>query len=112
MSIMLLWWALHLVSALQEDGSLEVVIVLYHHCMDLEWIVSSTSRFRYTVAKRGASYLDVLQFTIVTSDEKFRVVNACQNQDLFWALRGGGGAFGVRLSPFLALMDHFSLLHK
>lgn len=33
----------------------------------------------------------VLQFKIVTPDGKLRIANACQNTDLFWALRGGGG---------------------
>ncbi|KAH7335066.1 hypothetical protein B0J17DRAFT_720598 [Rhizoctonia solani] len=38
----------------------------------------------------------VLQFKIVTPDGRTQVANACQNQDLFWALRGGGGGtFGV-----------------
>ncbi|KAI9666386.1 MAG: hypothetical protein M1821_004322 [Bathelium mastoideum] len=41
----------------------------------------------------------VLEFHIVTPDGVFRIANACQNQDLFWALRGGGGgSFGVVLS--------------
>ncbi|KAH7335064.1 FAD-binding domain-containing protein [Rhizoctonia solani] len=40
----------------------------------------------------------VLQFKVVTPDGRARVANACQNQDLFWALRGGGGGtFGVVL---------------
>lgn len=40
----------------------------------------------------------VLQFRVVTPDGRFRVANVCQNQDLFWALRGGGGGtFGVVL---------------
>ncbi|KAJ6620105.1 FAD binding domain-containing protein [Mycena sp. CBHHK59/15] len=48
----------------------------------------------------------VLEFKIVTPDGKLRVANACQNTDLFWALRGGklfptiscgGGTFGVVL---------------
>ncbi|KAJ7472781.1 hypothetical protein FB451DRAFT_1134378 [Mycena latifolia] len=38
----------------------------------------------------------VLEFKIVTPDGKVRVANACQNTDIFWALRGGGGGtFGV-----------------
>ncbi|CEJ79827.1 hypothetical protein VHEMI00044 [[Torrubiella] hemipterigena] len=38
----------------------------------------------------------VLEFKVVTADGKLRVANAHQNQDLFWALRGGGGqAFGI-----------------
>ncbi|KAJ7196212.1 FAD-binding domain-containing protein [Mycena pura] len=38
----------------------------------------------------------VLEIKIVTPDGNLRTANACQNTDLFWALRGGGGAtFGV-----------------
>lgn len=38
----------------------------------------------------------VRQFRVVTPDGVLRVANACQNTDLFWALRGGGGGtFGV-----------------
>ncbi|KEP47286.1 putative isoamyl alcohol oxidase [Rhizoctonia solani 123E] len=40
----------------------------------------------------------VLQFRVVTPDGHALVANACQNQDLFWALRGGGGGtFGLVL---------------
>ncbi|KAG8715253.1 hypothetical protein FRC08_010783 [Ceratobasidium sp. 394] len=40
----------------------------------------------------------VRQFRIVTPDGVSRVANQCQNTDLFWALRGGGGGtFGVVL---------------
>ncbi|KDR84449.1 hypothetical protein GALMADRAFT_133744 [Galerina marginata CBS 339.88] len=46
----------------------------------------------------------VLEFKIVTPDGILRTVNQCQNQDLFFALRGGGGGtFGVVLeSSFIA----------
>lgn len=40
----------------------------------------------------------VVQYRVVTPDGAARTANACQNQDLFWALRGGGGGtFGVVL---------------
>ena len=40
----------------------------------------------------------VVQFTVVTPDGKVRIANRCQNSDLFWALRGGGGGtFGIVL---------------
>lgn len=40
----------------------------------------------------------VLEYKIVTPDGKLRIANECQNKDLFWALRGGGGGtFGVVL---------------
>jgi len=41
--------------------------------------------------------VDVLQFEIVTPDGELRIANAYNNEDLFWALRGGGPGFGVRL---------------
>ncbi|KAK6983987.1 cytokinin dehydrogenase 11 [Favolaschia claudopus] len=44
----------------------------------------------------------VLQFKVVTPDGIFRVANACENEDLFFALRGGGGGtFGVVLEATL-----------
>ena len=52
----------------------------------------------------------VVQIKIVTPDGQFRTANECQDSDLFWALRGGGGsAFGVvteltvRVEPRLTL---------
>ncbi|KAF9034095.1 hypothetical protein BJ165DRAFT_746484 [Panaeolus papilionaceus] len=40
----------------------------------------------------------ILEFKIVTADGKLLTVNKCQNPDLFFALRGGGGGtFGVVL---------------
>ncbi|KAF8660909.1 hypothetical protein AX16_001537 [Volvariella volvacea WC 439] len=40
----------------------------------------------------------VLQYKVVTPDGTLRIANSCQNQDLFFALRGGGGGtFGVVL---------------
>jgi hypothetical protein len=49
----------------------------------------------------------VLQFKIVTPDGLIRVANSCQDKDLFWALRGGGGgSFGVVLeATYLAETD-------
>ncbi|KAG0006015.1 hypothetical protein BGZ80_008578 [Entomortierella chlamydospora] len=39
---------------------------------------------------------NVLQYKVVTADGELKVANSYQNKDLFWALRGGGGAtFGV-----------------
>ncbi|KAF3068429.1 putative isoamyl alcohol protein [Daldinia childiae] len=40
----------------------------------------------------------VVEFKIVTPDGVVRIANQCQHEDLFWALRGGGGGtFGVVL---------------
>jgi hypothetical protein len=39
-----------------------------------------------------------VEFKVVTPDGEYRVANECQNEDLFWALRGGGGStWGVVL---------------
>jgi FAD/FMN-containing dehydrogenase len=44
----------------------------------------------------GIVAANLLQAHVVTADGRLRVANACQNADLFWALRGGGGGtFGV-----------------
>ncbi|KAG9077466.1 hypothetical protein FS749_010633, partial [Ceratobasidium sp. UAMH 11750] len=46
----------------------------------------------------GMAVDNVLQFTIVKPDGKVVKANTCQNKDLFWALRGGGGGtWGVTL---------------
>jgi FAD/FMN-containing dehydrogenase len=38
----------------------------------------------------------MLEAQVVTADGTLWIANACQNQDLFWALRGGGGGtYGV-----------------
>ena len=42
--------------------------------------------------RRGASLIEA---EIVTADGDVRIANACTNPDLFWALKGGGGGFGV-----------------
>jgi FAD binding domain-containing protein/berberine-like enzyme len=49
----------------------------------------------WLVRKYGLTCDNVLSFDIVTADGKPRVASADENQDLFWALRGGGGNFGV-----------------
>jgi hypothetical protein len=49
----------------------------------------------WLVRKYGLACDNVLSFEIVTADGKPRVASANENQDLFWALRGGGGNFGV-----------------
>lgn len=39
----------------------------------------------------GLAVDNLLQFTVVTPDGVIRTVNANENSDLFWAMRGGGG---------------------
>jgi FAD/FMN-containing dehydrogenase len=46
--------------------------------------------------KYGIAAAGMLEAEVVTADGELLVANACQNADLFWALRGGGGGtFGV-----------------
>jgi len=49
----------------------------------------------WLVRKYGLTCDNVLSFDIVTADGKPRLASANENEDLFWALRGGGGNFGV-----------------
>lgn len=44
----------------------------------------------------GTAAANLLEAEVVTADGQVRVVNACNDPDLFWALKGGGGgSFGV-----------------
>jgi FAD/FMN-containing dehydrogenase len=45
--------------------------------------------------KHGLACDNVLSMDVVTADGQMRTVNASEQQDLFWAMRGGGGNFGV-----------------
>ena len=46
--------------------------------------------------KYGIAAASLLEAEVVTADGKLRIANGCQDQDLFWALRGGGGGtFGI-----------------
>jgi hypothetical protein len=45
--------------------------------------------------KYGMSADSVLRLEVVTPDGVFRAASPDENSDLFWALRGGGGGFGV-----------------
>jgi FAD binding domain len=45
--------------------------------------------------KYGVSLDNVLSVEIVTADGQLRTASASDNGDLYWAVRGGGGNFGV-----------------
>jgi len=49
----------------------------------------------YLVRKHGLTIDDLLAAEVVTADGKLRRVDAESHPDLFWAIRGGGGNFGV-----------------
>ncbi len=68
--------------------------------------------------RHGLTIDNLLSVQVVTADGQLRTASAEQNADLFWAVRGGGGNFGVitsfefRLHPvgpevmFLATLYH------
>ena len=43
----------------------------------------------------GQAGASLLEAEVVTADGDVKIANACTNPDLFWALKGGGGGFGV-----------------
>ena len=45
--------------------------------------------------KYGLTCDNVLSFDVVTAEGKVLTASADKNADLFWALRGGGGNFGI-----------------
>ena len=49
----------------------------------------------YLVRKHGLTIDNLLAAEIVTADGQVRIVDADNEPDLFWAIRGGGGNFGV-----------------
>jgi FAD/FMN-containing dehydrogenase len=51
--------------------------------------------FGYLTRRFGWTVDDLEEVEIVTADGQVRRASRMQNEDLFWALRGGGGNFGV-----------------
>jgi FAD/FMN-containing dehydrogenase len=43
----------------------------------------------------GMAGANLIEAEIVTADGEVKIANACSEPDLYWALKGGGGGFGV-----------------
>ena len=61
--------------------------------------------------KHGLSCDSLLSVEIVTADGDVRTASAQEHQDLFWALRGGGGGFGVVTSLEFKLFSVGPMVH-
>ena len=70
----------------------------------------------YLTRKHGMTIDNLLAAEIVTADGELRRVDATSSPDLFWAIRGGGGNFGVatkfqyRLQPVDRIVGGMLLL--
>jgi FAD/FMN-containing dehydrogenase len=70
----------------------------------------------YLVRKHGLTIDDLLAAEVVTADGQVLVVDAEHHPELFWAIRGGGGNFGVatrfqfRLHPLESIVGGMLLL--
>ena len=64
----------------------------------------------YLSRKLGLTVDAVLAFELVTADGELITADADNHPDLFWALRGGGGNFGVvtRIKFRLSPLEHFT----
>ena len=49
----------------------------------------------YLSRAHGLSIYNLLSAEVVTADGQVRTASKTENEDLFWALRGGGGNFGA-----------------
>lgn len=60
--------------------------------------------------QKGLTIDNLLSVDMVLADGSFVTANANQNQDLFWAVRGGGGNFGV-VTSFTFKLHQISVVY-
>ena len=61
--------------------------------------------FGWLCSEHGLVIDNLVQVTLVTSSGDILTASDSQNQDLFWAVRGGGGNFGVVTEFVLKVHD-------
>lgn len=64
----------------------------------------------YLTRKCGLTIDNLISVDIVLADGSFTKANSHQNQDLFWAIRGGGGNFGV-VTAFTYKLNPIDILY-
>lgn len=52
-----------------------------------------------------------VEFEVVTADGQIRTINECNDPDLFWAMRGGGGGTFAVLTKYRAQVYPSSMIH-
>ncbi len=68
----------------------------WHHLHDRrQW---SDAWRGYLARGFGLSLDNLVSADVVTAEGKFLITSEKENEDLFWAIRGGGGNFGVLTS--------------